>query len=82
MYISKRIKLNKKLAKKGVSDGLLYISKRIKLNKKISKERSGDESMRICVLKNEEIINEEIIFKWDREKIENLLEDVFEKVSR
>ena len=65
-----------------MSDGLLYISKRIKLNKKISKERSGDESMRICVLKNEEIINEEIIFKWDREKIENLLEDVFEKVSR
>ena len=46
-----------------MSDGLLYISKRIKLNKKISKERSGDESMRICVLKNEEIINEEIIFK-------------------
>ena len=38
--------------------------------------------MWICVLKNEDIINEEIIFKWDREKIENLLEDVFEKVSR
>ena len=65
-----------------MSDGLLYISKRIKLNKKISKERSGDESMWICVLKNEDIINEEIIFKWDREKIENPLEYVFEKVSR
>ena len=38
--------------------------------------------MGICVLKNEEIINEEIIFKWDRERIENLLEDVFKKVGR
>ena len=27
-------------------------------------------------------MNEKIIFKWDREMIENLLEDVFEKVSR
>ena len=26
-------------------------------------------------------MNKEIIFKWDREMIENLLEDVFEKVS-
>ena len=39
--------------------------------------------MGICVLKNEEIINEEIIFKWDKKKrIENLLEDVFKKVSK
>lgn len=29
----------------------------------ISKERSGDGGMEICVIKNEEIINEEIIFK-------------------
>ena len=27
-------------------------------------------------------MNEEIIFKWDREKIESQLEDVFEKVGR
>ena len=27
-------------------------------------------------------MNEEIIFKWDRERIENLLEDIFEKVGR
>ena len=27
-------------------------------------------------------MNEEIIFKWDREKIGSLLESVFEKVSR
>ena len=27
-------------------------------------------------------MNEEIIFKWDREKIESLLESVFEKVNR
>ena len=34
--------------------------------------------MGICVLKNEEII-----FKWDKKKrIENLLEDVFKKVSK
>ena len=32
--------------------------------------------MEICVIKNEEII-----FKWDREMIDNLL-DVFEKVNR
>ena len=32
--------------------------------------------MGICVLKNEEII-----FKWDREMIENLLKYVFEKVG-
>ena len=40
--------------------------------------------MGICVLKNEEIINEEIIFKWDKKKkrIENLLEDVFKKISK
>ena len=34
------------------------------------------------VLKNEEIMNEKIIFKWDRGRIENLLEDVFEKVDK
>ena len=33
--------------------------------------------MGIRVLKNEEIM-----FKWDRKMIENLLEDVFEKVGR
>jgi len=27
-------------------------------------------------------MNEEIIFKWDREKIESLLESVFEKLSK
>ena len=27
-------------------------------------------------------MNEEIIFKWDGKKIESLLEDIFEKVSR
>ena len=42
----------------------------------------GDGGMGISVLKNEDITNEEIIFKWDRELIENLLEDVFEKVGR
>ena len=26
--------------------------------------------------------NEEIIFKWDREMLENMLESVFEKVGR
>ena len=36
--------------------------------------------MRICVLKNK-ITNEKIIFKWNREKIENLLKDVFKKVG-
>ena len=54
MYISERIKLNKKLAKKGVGMGVWeYVLK-----------------------------NEEIIFKWDREIIENLLEDIFKKVDR
>ena len=38
--------------------------------------------MGIRVLKNKEIMNEEKIFKWDREMIENLLEDVFEKVCK
>ena len=27
-------------------------------------------------------MNEEIIFKWDGEKIESLLEDIFEKAGR
>ena len=38
--------------------------------------------MGICVLKNEEIMNEEIIFKRDKKMIKDLLEDVFEKVSK
>ena len=37
--------------------------------------------MGICVLKNEEIMNEEIIFKRDKKIIKNLLKDVFEKIS-
>ena len=27
-------------------------------------------------------MNEEIIFKWDREMMENLLEDIFKKVGK
>ena len=38
--------------------------------------------MGICVLKNEEIMNEEIIFKRDKKMIKDLLEDVFEKISK
>ena len=32
--------------------------------------------------KKELIMKEEIIFKWDREMIENLLKDIFEKIDR
>ena len=38
--------------------------------------------MGICVLKNEEIMNEKIIFKRDKKMIKDLLEDVFEKVNK
>ena len=38
--------------------------------------------MGICVLKNEEIINEEIIFKRDKKMIKDLWEDVFEKINK
>ena len=38
--------------------------------------------MGICVLKNEEIIDEKIIFKGDKKMIKDLLEDVFEKVNK
>ena len=38
--------------------------------------------MGICVLKNEEIMNKEIIFKRDKKMIKDLLEDVFEKISK
>ena len=38
--------------------------------------------MGIRVLKDEKVMNEEIIFKWNKERIENLLKDVFEKVGR
>ena len=33
------------------------------------------------ILKKEYKKNEEIIFKWDGERIENLLENVFQKVG-
>ena len=38
--------------------------------------------MGICVLINEEIMNEKIIFKRDKKMIKDLLEDVFEKVNK